>query len=825
MVALAAGRVAAGLVLYAAGLSPDPNLRPIPLWVFATLSAIFTLMAVGLVLGHKDDPRAAWLGGTLALVGGPLALPLVPLHGPASWLSHVRPDAFLGAFVWQFLACFPSELRGPRAGVVRGIAAAGAMVGVVLAAASLATLWAPDGGPVLARLLPISVRPSVYYWPMLLAVSVPAFVGLAWRALTAEGADRSRLALFGMALLVGLAPFALEVLLEGLWPAYAELAHGPTMEPVVGAVLFATLATLPLTTAYSVLFDRVVSVRLVLHAALQYGLARYTILALTLIPFGGLVLVAAQHRDESLVRLFTGGSRAAVLGVLALLGVVALLARPRVLAALDRRYFREPYDAAQVLGRLMKRPAQGTAELGARVSEEVGQALHARVHVMLMDETGSVLGDSEGRLPALSALTPLLALADAADQLLDLGAPDMQPALARLPEHERRWLATGGFSLVAPIRSHELGPVGLIALAPKRSEMPYTFEDRRFVSTVASAAGLALDRLQARSAAAAPHAEALARECAACGTVYAPEARVCLCGGTLADAPVPHVLRGVFRFEQRIASGAEGVVYRAVDLGLGRNGAIKTLPGVTRQRSAALVAEARAMARVTHPNLAVVHGVEMWRDVTFLVQEYLDAGTLALRLSRHGAEVLDAIDLGILLAGLLDHMHRHDLVHRDIKPSNIGYTAGGVVKLFDFGLAHRASPSTTPGAEASAVVGTPYYMSPEAVRGHEPSPLVDLWALAVVLYEAIAGRRPFDGATSAEVLGAILRGTPARLVEIRPATPEPVSAWFEAALAPDPSRRPASAADVRDGLSALRAALVAASRGPSPDSPAAPEVH
>jgi hypothetical protein len=824
-VALAAGRVAVSLVLYAAGLSPDPSLRPIPLWVFATLSTIFTLMAVGLVLGHKDDSRAAWLGGTLALVGGPLALPLVPLEGPAAWLSHVRPDAFLGAFVWQFLACFPSELRGPRAAVVRGIAAAGAMVGLLLGTASLATLWAPDGGPtILARLLPISVRPSVYYWPMLLAVSVPAFIGLAWRAATAEGADRSRLALFGMALLVGLAPFGLEVLLEGLWPAYAEFAHGPAAEPVVGAILFATLATLPLTTAYSVLFDRVVSVRLVLHAALQYALARYTILALTLIPFGGLLLVAAEHRNESLVGLFTGGSRAAVLGSLAALGIVALWGRPRVLAALDRRYFREPYDAAQVLGRLMKRRAQGRADLGARVSEEVGQALHARVHVMLMDDTGSVLGDSEGRLPALSALTPLLALADAADQLLDLETPDAQPLTARLPDHERRWLAAGGISLIAPVRSHELGPVGLIALAPKRSELPYTFEDRRFVSTVASAAGLALDRLQAQSAAAAPRAESVARECAGCGTVYAPDARVCLCGGTLADAPVPHVLRGVFRFEQRIASGAEGVVYRAVDLGLGRNVAIKTLPGVTRQRSAALVAEARAMARVTHPNLAVVHGVETWRDVTFLVQEYLDAGTLALRLSRHGAEVADAIDLGILLAGLLEHMHRHDIVHRDIKPSNIGYTAGGVVKLFDFGLAHRASPSPRPGGGADAMVGTPYYMSPETVRGHEPTPLVDLWALAVVLYEAIAGRRPFDGATSAEVLGAILRGSPARLVDVRPSTPARVSAWFEAALDPDAARRPESATALRDGLAGLRAEL-AATRGPSTDSPAVHEVQ
>jgi GAF domain-containing protein len=573
--------------------------------------------------------------------------------------------------------------------------------------------------------------------------------------------------------------------------------------------MFAALASLPLTTAYSVLFDRVVSVRIVLRKALQYGLARYSIVALTLIPFGGLVLFMAQHRNESLISLLTGARRPAVLGSLAGVGVLALRLRPRLLAGLDRRYFREPFDAGRILERLMGPSAASVSDLGVCLSEEVGRAFHARVSVLLIDDTHTVLRDAEARLQPLSAMTPLMALADRADQAVDIGAAASRPWLDTLPEHERRWLAVGGVSVIAPIWSHELGPVGLVALTSRLSELPYSDEDRRFLAAVAAAAGLAFDRFHPRARSAAVPSEPPALECERCFSVYAAEARRCLCGASLVEAPVPHVLRGVFRFEQRIASGSMGVVYRAVDLGLGRNVAIKTLPGVTGERRAAFVQEARAMARVTHANLAVVHGVETWRGVSFLVQEYLENGTLARRLFTSRLAVADAIDLGLLLADLLEHLHRYDLIHCDIKPSNIGYTAEDAVKLFDFGLAQRVEDRDVAGSgeSSSAFVGTPVYMSPEAIRGEAPSPGVDLWALSVVLYEAIAGRRPFDGATTPDVLAAILRGSPPRLTELAPDTPESVASFFDKALSRDRAARPASANALGRALGELRRAL------------------
>jgi signal transduction histidine kinase len=805
-VALAVVRIAAALTLYASGSTAAAlATRPIPPWVLAALSATFAVMALVLVLGHQKDPRAAWLGGTLALVGCPLAVPLVSSHtGSLGWLIHVRPDAFLGAFVWEFVACFPMPLQGRRARIAKGIVAGGVFVGMYLAGASLLAIWFDT--PALGPLLAVSRNPIVFYWPLLLAISVPAFFALLWRGHVAEGAARRRVQVFVTAVFVGLAPIALDVFVEGVWRAYELFVHRPTIEPWVGAVMFAALGSLPLTTAYSVLFDRVVSVRIVLHKALQHALARYTILALTLIPFGGLLLFLGSHRDESLVALLTGDGRPMVLGGLAIAGVLAWQVRRPLLAALDRRYFREPFDASRILERLVGQSAPDAGELGGRLSAEVGGALHAKVHVLLVDETRNVLRDTDGRLQPLSAMTPLLNLADRADQLLDVGARDSRAAIDALPEHERKWLAAGQVSVIAAIRSHER-PVGLIALTPKMSELPYTDADRRFVATVASAAGLAVDRLHRRAPAVAAPSELAGRECERCFSVYASEARRCLCGAPLVEAPVPHVLRGVFRFEQRIAAGSVGVVYRAVDLALGRNVAIKTLPDVTGERMAALVQEARAMARVTHGNLAAVHGVETWRDVSFLVQEYLEKGTLAHRLYSARLDVSEAIDLGIILADLLEHLHRYDLIHCDIKPTNIGYTAEGIVKLFDFGLARRVETDDAASTGSRTFAGTPFYMSPEAIRGERPSAGFDLWALSVVLYEAIAGRRPFDGATTSDVLATILRGAPERVSAIAPELPDAVSTFFEVALHRDRATRPSTAGELGRALSELRRSL------------------
>jgi serine/threonine protein kinase len=297
---------------------------------------------------------------------------------------------------------------------------------------------------------------------------------------------------------------------------------------------------------------------------------------------------------------------------------------------------------------------------------------------------------------------------------------------------------------------------------------------------------------------------------------------VCACGGPLREGLAPHVLRGTFRFDRRIGAGGMGVVYHAVDLGLGREVALKTLPSTTPEHERRLRREAQAMASIVHPNLAVIYGIETWRGTPFLVEEYLAGGTLAHRLEAGPLSVAAALDLAITLCAVLADLHVSGIIHCDLKPSNIGFSQNGTAKLLDFGLAfllRDASGLTRttaidgpaePGDAESVIithrgiVGTPPYMCPEAIRGLQPVPGFDLWSLAVVCFEAIAGRRPFLGGNSFEVFQAVASGQVPDLRALQPACPEPVARFFPRALASDPAARPPDADAFRLELSTLR---------------------
>jgi hypothetical protein len=392
VVAIAVVRVGVALSVYASGLFPAPDARAIPVWMFAVLASMFSLVGLGLVLGHQHDRRAEWLGGILSLVACPLTNPLVigAAGGPVAWMVHVRPEAFFSSFVWEFVIRFPADLRGRPAQFARGIAGAAAAVGTLLAAASLIGLSsAPAAWGEIARA--VSATPRVFFWPLLLGTSVPAFFVLLRRARTGAADVQRSVRLFVAALMLGLLPFAVEVVVEGIWPAYWAFVHSPRVEPWVGAALFGALATLPFTTAYSVLFGRVVSVRLVLQKAMQYALTRYTIIAATLVPFAALASFIAVHRNEPVLALVSSGWRSTVLGVLTAGGMAMLRLRLRLLAALDRQYFREPYDGRRVLERLMGPSVSDRSELARRVRREIGVAFHTGVDIFLVDASGSLL--------------------------------------------------------------------------------------------------------------------------------------------------------------------------------------------------------------------------------------------------------------------------------------------------------------------------------------------------------------------------------------------------------------------------------------------------
>jgi Tol biopolymer transport system component len=229
---------------------------------------------------------------------------------------------------------------------------------------------------------------------------------------------------------------------------------------------------------------------------------------------------------------------------------------------------------------------------------------------------------------------------------------------------------------------------------------------------------------------------------------------------------------GDFEVVAPLGSGGMGEVYKARDLRLGREVALKVLPeALSRdpERLARFHREARLLAALNHANIATIHGFQEADGVPFLVLELVPGPTLAEHLSAGPLPVRGALDVGRQVAEALEQAHARGVVHRDLKPSNVKITPEGQAKVLDFGLAKalagdEADITNSPTGELATreglVMGTAAYMSPEQARGQEVGPLTDVWAFGCVLFEALSGRQAFEGGTVSDRLVSVLTGEP-----------------------------------------------------------------
>ncbi len=574
----------------------------------------------------------------------------------------------------------------------------------------------------------------------------------------------------------------------------------------LGTFLFLAM---PFSFAYAIMRHRLFDVGVMIRQGVRYALARRALLALVPVLLLVLGVDLLLHGDQPVADVL----RSHVWMYLGLSGLAVLIRmrRQRWLEALDRRFFRDRYNAQRLLRQVAEdvRHSATLAAAAPALVARIEQALHATFAAVLMREGSSQSYRTLAASPPTHVLTSLavdnkvLALARLVAKPVEIGGSGSGWLSGKMPAEDVNSIHAAGIELVVAVRSAEGDAAALLVLGSKRSEEPYTDDDGELLMAIAESIA---ERLPA--AAAEPGAAKRFEECPSCGTCY--DTGVGLCetdGAVLATVAAPRLLAGRYLIERRLGRGGMGAVYAAFDTSLSRRVAAKLVGlGIAGSAGASerFQREARVAAAFSHPNVVTVHDFGAAGTYAFLVMELLDAGTLRDTLrAEERLESRRALAILRDVAAAVEAAHRRQIVHRDLKPENVCLVTGESgehAKVLDFGIAKlfaaRDSESLTTELTGGAILGTPLYMAPEQLRGEDADPSWDLWALAVVAFELLAGSHPF--ATSAFVRdgGVLETAIDARLAHVPPACRE----FFGRALAVDRAARPRTAADFIAGL-------------------------
>ena len=285
---------------------------------------------------------------------------------------------------------------------------------------------------------------------------------------------------------------------------------------------------------------------------------------------------------------------------------------------------------------------------------------------------------------------------------------------------------------------------------------------------------------------------------------------------------------GSYKLISRLGAGGMGEVWRAEDTRLQRFVAIKILSehiANDPEWKARFLREARTVAQMNHPNIATIYSIEQEGETFFIAMELVEGESLATVLAQGKLEPREAVRILRQVAEALAEAHEKGVVHRDVKPDNI-IVSKRVVKVLDFGIAKQLvstteSPTLTQGG---MIVGTPFYMSPEQALGRPVDARSDIFSLGVVLYEALAGKRPFEGEAVTETMMNIIMTEPADLAVIAPAVPSMLADVVRRALQKKPENRFPTAGELVDALDRVNFKVTSPPPAPRPARIDAPTV-
>jgi len=690
---------------------------------------------------------------------------VVPIFGPVilvfNWLITALSFPIIGFAVLYFP--HRAETLDRHKWIVPAVIAASIPMFVIGSVTAMFLLG-------LDAMLPALSLISMHGWTFGAAFAIPLAVNV---LIVVEGISRYRVSInaderrrIQIVVFTGVPAVFAYALKTGIPLALGALGYDIELPWLIEGVLQAIVLLPAFGLPYAVAVRHVFSPRTVLRRGLQYAFARRTLTALVVLPVIALVASLVQQRDQSL-SMIVSGQPLFYFFLLAMLGL-GIKYRESAQRWLDHQFFRNEYDAREILVSLAGRvPYEADPrDLVKMVLTQIDSALHPETLAVLASgsphgsnpaapfEPVAMLRADAKPLPGDSGVITLLRWSD---KPLEVFLDDDQSPVARVPPADREWLAAINAALLVPIFAGGSDPrpfVGLIALGRKRSEEPYTPEDRELLRGIAVQMGVALDlsrlRKQVGSASIAPGAGAT--------QTFTPTKVTGGSGGS--SVTVGAVVDGKYRVDAIIGQGGMGAVFRAWDVRLERPVAIKVVRAdliSDPDSRARFNRESKIVARLQHPSIVTVYDYGNLADgAAFLVMEFVPGEDLRHFLRRE--KRLDPARMAALMTGIcggVDIAHKAGIYHRDLKPENILLPESGTgPKVVDFGVAKLTNAGTGDGGTMSAVgtvVGTPAYMSPEQLRGEVVDARADVFSLGVMAYEMLTARKPYGGTSLFEI--------------------------------------------------------------------------